>query len=177
MATVKQLAQDMADAFEGTTRPNGDEIRVLRDGSPDWMRDVARRSHGDMLPDDWRYDKLEDAVAAIADAGDDADLDELGAEFADSAVDVYNTNRYAWLASHLSRAGYVDQAREDFGPAENVTDDIGRGQYMEALEIYNDALAALRDLADEDEGAGEPIIIPPIPGVTPWGLDEEGNPE
>lgn len=148
--TVQQLARELADAFEGTERANGDEIRILRDGSPEWMREVVHTAHGDMFPDDYRYEAIENAAEHIAEA---EDPEEGAHDFADGAVDVYNGARLAWLASHGDRAGYVDEAREEIGTdAEGgILGEIGRGQYFELIEVYGLVLQALTERAEADE--------------------------
>jgi len=116
------------------------------------MRDVVREAHGDMLPDDWRYETCADACAFIA----DADEPEEGAsEFADGAVDVYTSSLTDWLGSSVYRPGYVDEAANEFGPAEDVLAGIARGQYMEAEEVYAATLNALQARADDSEEDGE----------------------
>ena len=153
---VQQLARDMSAAFEGRVRDSGESFRVLRDGSPQWMTDVAMAAHGDMLPDDWRYSAIEDAAGWIAGADGSADLDDEAHAFADANVDVYNADRTAWLSSHLDRAGYVDEAREEYDATDDgIMADIGRGQYVELLEVYTSVLSELRAIADEDEDTDE----------------------
>lgn len=148
--TIHTLAREMADAFETRTRPSsGDDLDTLRDGSPEWMRDVCRAAHGDMFPDDWRYRMIRAAVEWLAD--EDNDPDE-SAEFADDFVPIYNGERIDWLASHVDRIGYVDEAREEFGASDlGVMGDIGWGIYMEASEVYGLVVGALASLVDAGE--------------------------
>ena len=52
MTTPQELARELSNAFEGVTRPNGDTIRALKSGSPEWMRDVIHEAHGARIPAD-----------------------------------------------------------------------------------------------------------------------------
>jgi hypothetical protein len=157
--TLATLAREASDAFEQGTRPDGETFRRVRDGAPAWITDIIREAHAGMLPDDWKYDKAEDAFDAIADAGAETreDCDDLRHEFADGAVDVYTHDRLKWLASHLDRAGYVDQAASDglTAPDTEIVDRIGIGQYVEAEEIFEAVLtglvARLEAIQDADE--------------------------
>lgn len=151
MPTLQQLASQLFDAFEIRTRDNGDQFVALRDGSPEWMREACHAAHGDMLPDDWRYAAIRDAAAALAGGADPDD----GHEFADNAVEPYNADRIRWLASHLFRVDYCDEAAEEYGGEGGMIDRIGWGQYREASEVWALLVEALRDLEADDEDASD----------------------
>lgn len=145
-ATISQLAKEAAGFFTRSTRPDGETTYVhLLNGRPDWVQELARDAHGDFLPDDWKYATIEAALDHIGDGDYETadDAREAAQEFADGAVDVYTSDRYEWLSSNLRRGGYVDQARDDFGASDSHVDDIGRGQYLEAQEIYEAVVDAL----------------------------------
>jgi len=150
MPTVQHLASRLASALEEATRESGETFLRLRPGSPGWMRDAVQAAHGDMMPEDWRYDFIRRAAWGIADADD---LDD-SFEWADSAVDVYNSALCRWLASHSSRPGYCDEAREELGEARDIMNIIQWGQMAELREVWDLIVSALRDIAeDEDEDA------------------------
>jgi hypothetical protein len=141
--TIQDKARDAAQWFESVRRDESDEnssyVR-LKEHAPDWVKEIVYTAHGDFLPDDWRYDKIQDALEYISDSDDPED----SAEFADNAVDVYTGARFAWLSSNLNRAGYVDEGVENFGHSDQgIVGEIGLGQYEEAGEIYGLVLRAL----------------------------------
>ena len=153
--TLNEKASEAYGWFETAARDNGNSFVRLKDGAPEWVTELVHRAHGDFLPDDWRYSTIRNAVGWIA---DESDPDEPG-EFADSEVDVYTGARLAWFGSNLNRAGYVDEALEEFG-AREVSDSselielIGLGQYFEASEVFRLVVEALRDAledADDDD--------------------------
>lgn len=151
---LAELAGQLYDAME--TRQRGeDSITVMKDDAPEWVKDLVFAAHGDFGPDDYRYEAIRETAGFLHD-NPSIDPDDAASEFADDQVDIYNANRYRWLASNLNRAGYVDEATEEFGPAENVTDAIGRGQYMELQEVYNSVLQSLRDHLEEAEAEEDP---------------------
>lgn len=157
MATIHELAADAYRCFETATRDDGSHYVRTRDDAPEWVGDLVRAAHGDMLPDDWRYQAIRDALGAIDDAGADADLDDLGHEFADGNVDTYTGERIAWLGSHASRAGYCDEAADEFGGEDlGIVERIGLGQYAELREVYASVLESLRERADEIGDDDEP---------------------
>lgn len=150
---IAELAGEAARYFETRTRDDGSGSFVtLKDRRPDWVQTLAMEAHGDMMPEDWRYATIGSALAFIAevDGGEDAIEDGMH-EWADAEVDVYTGARLKWLASHLSRPGYVDGAAEEFGhdgPVDIVAL-IGMGQYAEACEVYALVVSALRERAEE----------------------------
>jgi hypothetical protein len=146
--TISTQARKAAAWFTTTTR--GDEtITVLKDDAPEWVSDLVFAAHGsDFLPDDWRYEKIGEALDFIADSDDPED--GYG-EFADGAVDVYTHDRLAWLSSNLNRPAYCDEAVEELGSeSSDIIERIGLGQYYEANEIYGLVLRALEETIEEE---------------------------
>lgn len=157
-AAMQKAAGEAFEAFETRKRREGERDEEsfvsLKDNAPQWVKDAVYSAHGDFLPDDWRYDKIQDAFGAIHDASEDADTTEVGDEFADGAVDAYTHARLQWLASNLNRPGYCDEAREEglIGEDSDLVQQIGMGQYMEAREIWGAVLEALCEhVSDEIE--------------------------
>ena len=123
--TIQTLAAEAGACFETATRSRVvggsgelEEDRYVRvkDGSPEWVTELVHAAHDDMLPDDWRYEKIADALEYIAEVDDPDD----SGEFADQAVDIYTGARLAWLASHLSRPGYLRRCRVRVRPRSRV---------------------------------------------------------
>jgi len=152
----QKVAGEAYDWFETAYRGDDPDEPFVRtkDGAPEWVKDLAREAHGEMFPDDWRYDAIQNACGAIHDASEGSYTGDVGSEFADSAVDVYNAARFNWLASNIQRQFYVDDAVSDFGhdPERGVTDAIGLGQYQEATEIFYSVATSLGEqIEDEDD--------------------------
>ena len=148
--SIATLADAMHAAFISKTRDNGDTFYCLAPDSPEWMFDACYAGHGEMLPDDFRYAIIREAVGFISDRGEDFDVDgDDSAEFADG-VDVYHSGLLAWVASNLHRMAYVDEALEGYGFKE-----LGRalmaGQSLERREIFDAVVQALQERADNDD--------------------------
>jgi hypothetical protein len=141
MVTLKSTLSTFVEAFESKTRDNGETFLCIDDDAPAWCKVVVRECHGGMMPDDTRYNMIHSVACDLLDrCEDDTDADSLrddAGEIADGLVDVYNSARVAWLASHIERAGYIDEAqREGLISPETVTmDRIGIGQCLEYQEI------------------------------------------
>jgi hypothetical protein len=154
MSTIHTLARTASDSFVSDTRESGETFRKLKDDAPEWITDAIHEAHGGMMPEDIRYRWIEEAFDAIADADEDDDLDDVGSEYAED-VDVYNMNLYRWLASHLSRAGYIEEAVDEYGAPEpfDLPSLLQRGQMMERREIFAAVREALEALAEADDDA------------------------
>jgi hypothetical protein len=155
--TPSTVAAEGAAAFETATRPDGESFTRVKDGAPEWVREAVRDAHGsEFLPDDFRYSFASEAFDAIAEAGEDADLDEVADEFADN-VEVYTSGLLDWVGSNLNRTGYVDQAAEDLG-AESVSfaSRLMLGQAVERREVFDATRAAVEAEAEERENEPEP---------------------
>ena len=162
-AAVLKAAQEGYDAFERETVTRHDAsltsktIVKLVDGRPDWVYEAVYKAHGEMLPDDWVYDKARDALQTIVEAGEDTDLDEVRATFCDGAVDIYSHDRLAWLSSSLNRPNYCDEAAAEglVAPEAGMTDRAGAGQYMEAQGIWSAIADAVQERAEEIDDEGD----------------------
>ena len=143
MTTERTLATEMCGRFTRRKRSDGTEYVCLTDAAPEWMRDVCREAHGDMLPDDWRYDRIWAACEFIA---NETDWDDRVDEFADVNVDYSTGALVEWYASHGLRAEYVQEARDEWqDPDASVDEWFQRGQYLEAREILELVSRALAE--------------------------------
>lgn len=151
MATFKTLASQLSQAFETRTRDNGESFRCLKEGSPQWMTDVIMESHGDMMPDDWRYRFCEAAADHWAEF-DESEGDEMHGAV-DNTVDVYTAKLTDWLSSNINRVSYCDDAAENLG-VDSERGLIGRlqiGQYAEIEETFALMRDALAERASDDD--------------------------
>ena len=119
---VEYAIDELSRAFERRTRNNGDEFVCLGDGRPDWMQELAHEVHGDMLPDDWKYELFERAVDGYNDESYESD--------------VYNSRLLSWASSNLTRPAYVDEAVENYGYPNDHIKAIVMGQMAEMDDIY-----------------------------------------
>lgn len=138
--TLAELAQEVLDRFEHRTRANGTAYWCLGEGSPAWMRDLCHDAHGEMLPDDHRYQFIHEAVSALAAGDDNGDTLE---------ADCYTNDLTAWLHSRTDRYAYCDQAVEDgYGFTDTITL-LSLGQLMEIREVFELVKAELEGRLDE----------------------------
>lgn len=138
----------MAEAFTVDERDNGEKFYHLRDGSPEWMTEVCRKAHGEMFPDDWRYQFISDAVDMLAESDD---WDDCRSEI---ESDIYTGQLMAWLASRTDRFEYCDQFVEEMGSeGRDTLERISGGQWMERCEVFELVAQALADFVASQEAA------------------------
>ena len=143
--TITQLATQMYKAFVTDKQPDGETFDKLKPKAPSWMTDVARAAHAGMLPDDWKYEFIRDALSILVDH--DGNLEDARE---DLEADIYTSDLLNWLASNRERMGYVEEAVNDNGwSKENgLTYAIQWGQLREKEEVLYKVHEALEGLAD-----------------------------
>lgn len=122
---VQQAAELLYKAIVGKQRASDNKhIRVLKDGSPEWMTDAIREAgheNGRFLPNDVIYSMVEEAAGSLV---DDYEGDTLDGE------DDYD----AWYAEVPDAKGWVDEAVKEFGwPNEGGIDSAISLGYMAHL--------------------------------------------
>jgi hypothetical protein len=141
---IQKSAKEAFRALETKKRDNGDSYQAFKSGSPEWMKNLAREAHGDMLPDDFRYEFIAEALEAIS-RYDDTD------EARDSLeADIYTHGLTRWLHSRNDRTSYVDQAIQEFGVS-STDQALGLGQLLEKQEIFDLVVSFLENLDDTEE--------------------------
>lgn len=165
---ITDAAREARAAFTTDTRPDGSRYTKNTDDAPEWVRDAVRDAHGEVLPDDRIFDLAHDACEWIF-RGDTIEnmFDEVRHYFADGAIDAYNADRLAWVASSNYRAALVDEVHDDYGAERgDLMDQIAAGQYEEAARIFDYMATAIEERADEIEGAAMFEDIAEAEGVT-----------
>lgn len=163
MSTMHEIADEARALFTNTdTRKSEDTGRTIwtvadHSTCPPWVRDLCHAAHtdadgGDMTPDDWRYEMIVEALDIIADA---ADEDEAMERADEAEAPVYNAERLRWLASHLWRPSYCDEAAAEYGiEADTSTlDRIALGYLYEWRNVFGSVLGSCRAEAEAREEA------------------------
>jgi len=142
--TIQKLAEEWLEWF---VWDKDREIYYLKEDAPSELLEVVRMAHGDMLPDNYKYEFIVEALEAIADyCGDEEDIEDLVLDF---EPDAYTSELLDWLGSNLERQYYVDEAVSQLGHGEGIMEDIAMGQVEEKREVFYTVLNCLRDKEDE----------------------------
>jgi hypothetical protein len=147
-ADLIALCSELSYRFENKKRDNGDVFVVLT-GPDDEIRESASSAlmaaHSEELPNDWRYEVCSLACDAISEAEEGEELAEIINEVAENVTTVYNSQLFSWYAENSTRLSYAEEAREEFGPSDEVLGDLHMGQYLAARETaqtFIDSLAS-----------------------------------
>jgi hypothetical protein len=126
-------------SFTQKTRDNGDKYYTRTDDAPEWVTDMCHHAHDRMLPDDYRYQFIVDALGAMLDHDwDTLDADELdSSEIADLELepDIYTHDLTDWLHSSLDRVGIVNDVAEEFGGFDSIEAHLSIAQLQEKEEV------------------------------------------
>jgi hypothetical protein len=140
-----RVARLAAEANRFLVRDCTRDILLPSDGAPQWFTDLCHHAHADMMPDDWRYEFIQDALNALEDGADEDRL-ELDALYP------YTADRLNWLASHLDRPGYCDEAAEDAGgPPDDILAFVAWGMDREMHEVFGIIHAKLEEIAEDED--------------------------
>ena len=166
--TIRERAQWHRNNFERGEReselPTRGKIWVLKDRkavtSGDSRNDhptteLVRQAHIDpdgdqMLPDDWRYEYIVDALHLIietaaynGDVYEDAWIDVQH----EIEGDVYNSNLMAWASSHAYRVAYADQQVVDLGIAgeDGIYSRLMHGNAYEKQFVFQSVLEFIQN--------------------------------
>ena len=127
--TVQELARLVRCTFSLETRENGTEYWTHNRCAPDWINELCHTAHGDMLPDDYRYKFIVQALNALEEA---EDLDEAGHHW---EFEPYLARLADWLGSHNHRFSYCDDWAEEMGKPEDTYHLLAGGHLQERLEV------------------------------------------
>src|SRR5262245_45755099 len=139
---IRRLASE---ANHYLKRDTARDILLPTDGAPEWFTDLCHHAHGDRMPDDWRYEFIQDALNALEDGADEDGIDLDG-------LYPYTADRLDWLASHLDRPGYCDEAAADMGgPPGEILAFVAWGMDRELREVFGLVRSRLEETAEEQD--------------------------
>ena len=141
--TIQELAKKYRGFFERKRREDGTSYLCCKENAPDELRELIQKAHGDMLPDDYRYEFVAMVLLEIAEWDDDIEelVDELEPD--NSYYDLMQ-----WFTSHSNRHKYVNEATAEFGHAEDIMDDIANGQLLEIKEVFYSVVESLARICE-----------------------------
>jgi hypothetical protein len=144
---VKRRASEAQEYFVTDKRADGNSFIKLRSDAPQWLKDLVREAHRDMLPDDERYRFISDAFTIIAESEDEDEFMER----LDSDVDVYTSDLTGWLHSRNDRVYYINEVIEEWGEVDDGFKLLAMAQYKERSEVLYDVLKGLQDRFEDEE--------------------------
>ena len=146
-AELIALCSELSSRFESKKRDN--HVFIVLGGPEDQIREFATSAlmaaHSDELPNDWRYEVCSLTCDAISEAEEAEELSEIISGVAEKVTTVVNSELLSWYSENCTRLSYAEEAREEFGPNDEVLGDLHLGQYLAARETaqtFIDSLVA-----------------------------------
>lgn len=147
MKNLTQFVEELANSFQVKERDDGQEFYCTKDDAPDYVTELCRHVHDGMMPDDYRYEFLVDALNGIDEQLCSVDsLDDLD-RYYNIDANVYTVELLRWLASNIRRTEYVDECLQEFEHTETSAL-LMHAQELEQLEVTTLVLDWLRLNAD-----------------------------
>jgi hypothetical protein len=135
MQTLNLFVQTLATSFQLKTRDNGETYYCAKDNAPYYISDLCHEAHNDMMPDDYRYEYLVEALEHI-----DSTLDPLADNLDDIEAhdacepDCMSHDLLRWVSSNLSRMGYCDDVLYEY-QLDQLSDVLIQAQQAERVEV------------------------------------------
>jgi hypothetical protein len=143
--TLSALAGTYFRSFEQDERPDGSRFWTCRDTCRDEaLQQLCFNAHDGMLPDDYKYQFIVEALALLA----DHDADEASQLV---EADSYTHQLTAWLHSSTSRVYYLTEALEVYAPKDGFQL-LALAQYIERAEVLDHVLTSLDAIVAERNG-------------------------
>ena len=140
MKNLGEFVQTLVSSFQIKTRDDGTTFYCANDDAPDYVRDLCYDVHGGMMPDDYKYQFLVEALEYIDDNLDplDDNLDCIDPYDA-CDPDCMNSDLLRWVSSNLTRMHYCDNVLQDY-QLDQLAHMLMQAQQAERVEVMQDAI-------------------------------------
>lgn len=140
MKNLTEFVQTLVNSFQIKTRDDGSTFYCAKDDAPEYVSDLCYDVHDYMLPDDYRYQFLVEALEYIDDNLDPLDdsLDSID-PFDACEPDCMNHDLIRWLGSNLSRMYYCDNVMQDY-QLDQLAHVLMQAQQAERVEVMELAI-------------------------------------
>lgn len=147
MAKLHILAALALQCVNTATRADGTKYTKLTEGRPDWVQQMVMKAHDGMMPDDFKYEVIKEALELIS---NDPSLDdeEIADLYQEMEVDIYYGSLVKWLGSDQARSCYMTEELRE-GEHKDFFTLIQSAQLREKQEIFGLVLSSL--LAHQEE--------------------------
>lgn len=142
--TLSAKARLMLNDFEQKERQDGSKFYAIKDSSAlkEKYQEICHEAHGDMMPDDFKYAFIVEALEQIADMTEDCEPIDCLYEI---EADCYTSDLTKWLNSSNSRVYYLTEALEEYGIKDGFKA-LTAAQQKEKLEVALSILNSLENM-------------------------------
>jgi hypothetical protein len=142
--TIQEKAKKMLDCFEQKKRQDESKFYCLKDDckNRETYQEICMQAHGDMFPDDYKYEFIVEALQQLSDMTEDADPQDTIFEI---ESDIYTSDLTKWLDSANSRVYYLTEALEEY-PITDGFQALSSAQLKEKQEVAFSILQSLEEI-------------------------------
>ena len=133
--TVQSVAEEMYKNIVLKKRSDGSEF-YCNIKEIEWQKDIIYKAHGERLPDDYIYEFIIDALAALYDCKEGNENEAI----AEIKADCYTSDLTKWLHSSNNRVYYLIEALEE---GLGITDGFQLSSYAQQKEKHEVACLVL----------------------------------
>jgi len=145
--TIKEFAEELQGYLTTDKRDDDTQFIKTTENCPTWFKSLVMEAHGEMMPEDYKYQFVSDAIDYIADNGDNDDL----LDCPEIEPDWYTSDLTAWLHSDNRRVYYLTEVLEELGIKDGFQA-LASAQLREKEEVYFIILNGIRErLTEENE--------------------------
>lgn len=137
--TIQELANKYSEWFETAKRKDDTDFIRLRTEDEN-IKNLIYDAHDGMLPDDFKYQFIHEALEAIAECSDPNDIQ--------LESDVYNSDLLKWVSSHLTRSSYADETVENWKYT-SFFQVLAAAQYEEKREVLSSVRFSLEKILEK----------------------------
>src|SRR5690606_2692161 len=145
--TIQELAGEALEYFVLKERTDGEAFWAVKEDAPLWVRDLCFKAHdnGEILPDDWRYRFIVEALETLSECDDPYDIQIETYSYAGELL--------KWFSSSLNRLQWVEEAVEgmDWGDRFDMLIALQAGQLMEKEEVFGLVREFLETKIEEED--------------------------
>lgn len=117
----------------------------IKKDAPEWVHDIVRAAHEGSLPNDAIFDLVYHALSILEEVSNEDELQE----YINSYVPHYNQELINWLSNDPYAISAVNEAREEFGPTDDIMRDLQMGYAYRLNQIAYFLIGELQDLEIE----------------------------
>jgi hypothetical protein len=131
MKVQKKAAKCLKEFEVMAVHPNGRKRNIMQDNVSEFTRELVYKAHAEMLPDDYKYSFVIEALELIADFNGEEYLDII----TEIEADIYTSGLTEWLNSNNSRVYYLTEALEEMDIKDGFQL-LSYAQIKEKIEVF-----------------------------------------
>lgn len=148
MATLSEAASLLFSSLEKVSREDGSPLLRLSSSAPLWGQPTVREAHLGELPNDSRYQLIQDALLTLSEGGYE-DANSANEDLYDISLDLMpgtTSDLLLWFSAHNARLSKCDEALSDGRVSEiAIYEILSEGFRVDAEEMLSSLISSLEE--------------------------------